>query len=434
MRKRRHSLSGRLLVMFLVTAVLLAVVVRTGFRFSVDHSMRDMAAPHLAEYVQHLLTELGDPPTPDRAARLAARLPLRIHLLGPEPWSSGGTVPVLQSSRSHVHVLPDGKPFEVGRERDRLVVRARRGDVTVVLAPEGFAFADHAPLVVVLTLVALFAVLAGAYHAIRRLFRPIEAIQAGVARIGAGDLEYRLKVRRRDELGALADSINTMAEDIRQLLESKRALLLAISHELRSPLTRARVNAELLPDGTARQALLSDLDELQALLAELLESEKLSGRHVVLDRQATDPSVLLRELVAESFAADALQLDLDPPGTWLSLDAARMRLLVRNLLKNALRHTPPAKPAPTLASHVDAAVWRLSVTDHGPGVAPEHIARLTEPFYRADRSRQRASGGVGLGLYLSRAIAEAHGGQLEIDSAPGEGTRVTVRIPVDADY
>ena len=434
MRRRRHSLSGRLLLLFVLTAVVLAVVVRTGFRFTIDRNMQDMGAPHLAEYVQHLVDELGDPPRPESAALLAERLPLQVHLRGAQHFSSSGEMPTLDPGRAATHVLPDGTLFEFGRGDEGLVVRVQRGGVIVTLAPTGFELAEHGQLAVILTIAAVLAVLALAYHAIRRLFRPIETIQSGVARIGAGELGYRLDIRRRDELGDLAASVNAMAEDIRQMLEAKRELLLAISHELRSPLTRARVNAELLDEGgAARQVLLADLAELEALLGELLESERLSGRHVALDRQAVDPSALLQELIAETFPGAPLETDLDPEGTWISLDPVRVRVMVRNLLKNAIQHTPAGRPAPLLASQVDSEAWRLSVADHGPGVAPEHLGRLTEPFYRADPSRQRASGGVGLGLYLSRVIAEAHGGRLAVTSETGKGTRVQVEIPISVE-
>ena len=433
MRKRRHSLSGRLLLLFVLTAVLLALVVRTGFRFALDQNMEDMAAPHLAEYVQHLLDELGDPPTPQIAAALAERLPLQIHLLGDQNWSSGGEVPELNPRRTVSRILPDGTEIDVSRGRGKFLVRAQQGGVTVLLAPAGFELSEYAQLTLILTIVALLTVLAFAYHAIRRLFRPIEAIQSGLSKIGSGDLEHRLSIQRRDELGELAASVNAMADDIAQMLEAKRELLLAISHELRSPLTRARVNAELLDESDTRRALLADLGELEALLAELLESERLSGRHVALDRQAVDPSEMLRELVTESFHDAPPEMDIDPEGTWISLDPMRVRVLVRNLLKNALHHTPPGQGAPVLASHVDDKHWCLSVTDYGEGIAPEHLERLTEPFYRADPSRRRTSGGVGLGLYLSRVIAEAHGGRLELASTLGEGTKVTVTLPIAVD-
>jgi signal transduction histidine kinase len=421
------------LLLFVLTAVLLAIVVRTGFRVALDRNMQDIAAPHLAEYVQHLLDELGDPPTPENAALLAERLSLQIHLRGGQRWSSGGEMPTLHPRRTSSHVLPDGTAFEVGRGHEGFVVRVQRDDITVVLAPAAFELAEYAQLAVILTIIALLAVLALAYHAIRRLFRPIETIQSGIARIGSGDVGYRLDIKRRDELGDLAESVNAMADDIREMLEAKRELLLAISHELRSPLTRARVNAELLGDDHVRQVLLADLGELESLLGELLESERLSGRHVALDRQAEDPSALLNELIAESFTGVPLQTDLDPEGTWISLDPIRIRVMVRNLLQNAIHHTPVGGPAPLLVSHVDDTDWNLSVADHGPGVAPEHLGRLTEPFYRADPSRQRASGGVGLGLYLSRVIAEAHGGTLEVMSETRKGTRVQVVLPISVE-
>ena len=431
--KRRHSLSGRLLLLFMGTAILLAVVVRAGFRYAVEGGFERLAGPHVEEYLQHLFNELGDPPTPERAARLAERLPLQIHLLGAETWSSDGAPPESPPRRSTARILPDGTEVEIGRGRDGFTVRAQRGSVTVVLVPRGFEPAGSAPFAVILTIAAVLALLALAYHLIRRLFRPIETIQSGVARIGAGDLGHRLEIRRRDELGALARSVNAMADDIEAMLEAKRQLLLAISHELRSPLTRARLNAELLDDSSPRQALLADLGELETLLGELLESERLRGRHAVLGREAVDPTALLVGLIDESFRGRDILLDLDPAGTWLSLDPMRIRLLVRNLLTNALRHTPPGAPPPALSSHVDNAGWTLVVSDGGAGIAPEHLPRLTDPFYRADPSRRRGSGGVGLGLYLARAIADVHGGALEVESAPDEGTRVRVYIPISVD-
>ena len=430
MRRRRHSLSGRLLLLFLLTALLLAIVVRTGFRYGVEGSFRDLAGPHVDAYIQHLLSELGDPPTPARAARLAQRLPIQTHLLGDESWSSEGTVPEWPPRTSVTRALADGTEIDLGRGRDGFVVRAKRGDLIVVLVAPGFQRADTAPVAIMLTIAGVLLVLAFSYHAIRRLFHPIETIRAGVARIGAGDLDHRVEIRRRDELGQLAVSINAMADDIREMLEAKRQLLLAISHELRSPLTRARLNTELLDDCAARQALLTDLSELETLLGELLESERLRGRHTALVREAVDPTELLTRLVQESFADADIHCDLDLPGTYLSLDPVRIRLLARNLLTNALRHTPEGSPPPTLSSHLDNACWTLAVSDTGTGIANEQIGHLTTPFYRVDPSRQRESGGVGLGLYLSRAIAEAHGGTLKISSSPGRGTRVLVSIPV----
>ena len=201
---------------------------------------------HIDRERQVVTDELGDPPTPDRAARLAQRLLLVIHLLGAEPWSSAGSPPEFPSRSSVARTLADGTEVTLARGQDGFVVRAQRGDVGVVLLPQDPRRADKAPLAVGLTIAGVLLVLMLAHHRIRRLFRPIETLRAGIARIGGGDLRHRLVVSRRDELGELADGINAMADDISEMLKVKRQLLLAVSHELRSPLTRARVQDEFI--------------------------------------------------------------------------------------------------------------------------------------------------------------------------------------------
>jgi len=428
-RRFRHSLSGRLLGLFLLTGLLLAVVVKTGFHFAVGGNLRELTRPHVAEYVQHLLQEIGNPPDPQRARALAERLPLEIHILGPgSTWSSAGQPPTVDEHRLHRHLLPAGGSVLVGHDRERLLLIAPRGEFRILLLPADFGNSEWAPLAALLTLTGALAVLAFAYHAIRRLFRPVETIRSGLERIGGGDLDHRIEVRRRDELGELAASVNAMADDIRRMLEAKRQLLLAISHELRSPLTRARVNLALLPQSRASEALDAAHREMEGLIEELLESERLNSRHAALNLTAADPALVAREVLDDYFADAAVAADLQQSESGLNaIDVPRIKLLIRNLLDNALRHTPPEAPPPSIQVRSDEEGWSIRVADHGPGIAPEHLSQVTEPFYRADPARHRKTGGYGLGLYLSRVIVEAHGGRLEIESSAGEGTRIEAR-------
>ncbi len=425
-RRFRHSLSGRLLGLFLLTGLLLAVVVKTGFQLAVTGDLRELARPHVAEYLQHLLDEVGDPPDPQRARALAERLPLEIHILGKtSAWSSAGTPPAVDEDRLHRHRLPAGAFVLVGRDQGELVLIAPRGDSRVLLLPRGLEGSEWAPLAIFLTLVGVLAVLAFAYHAIRRLFRPVETIRRGLERIGKGELAHRIEVRRRDELGELAGSVNAMAGDISHMLEAKRQLLLAISHELRSPLTRARVNLALLPESAIRQALDAAQREMEGLIEELLESERLNSRHAPLNLTAADPALVAREVLDEYSASAAIETDLQSAGDGLTaIDIPRIKLLMRNLLDNALRHTPADAPPPRIQVRSGANGWYVCVEDRGPGIAAEHLAHVTEPFYRADPARSRKSGGYGLGLYLCRMIAEAHGGRLEIESNGAQGTQI----------
>ncbi len=432
-RRFRHSLSGRLLGLFLLTGLLLALVVKSGFQLAVTGDLRELARPHVAEYVQHLLDEIGDPPDTRRAGALAERLPLEIHILGRgSAWSSAGTPPVVNEGHLHRHRLTAGGSVLVGRDEGGLVLIAPRGDFRILLLPGSLEGSEWAPLAVLLTIAGVLAVLAFAYHAIRRLFRPVETIRRGLERVGAGDLAHRIEVRRRDELGELAVSVNTMADDIRRMLEAKRQLLLAISHELRSPLTRARVNLALLPESAARQALDTAQREMEDLIEDLLESERLNSRHAPLNLTAADPAQVVRELLDEYFADRAIETDLRNAGGGLvALDVPRIKLLMRNLLDNALRHTPADAPPLRIRVRSGADGWEFRVEDRGPGITAEHLPHVTEPFYRADPSRRRETGGYGLGLYLCRMIAEAHGGRLEIESTPGKGTKISALFPAE---
>jgi signal transduction histidine kinase len=262
---------------------------------------------------------------------------------------------------------------------------------------------------------------------VRRLLRPLDDIRRGAQRFGRGEFGEAIPVRRHDELGDLAEDVNAMARSIHGMLDAKRALLLAISHELRSPITRARLHAELLPESgeaaARREALLRELQEMADLVAELLESERLGLGHAALQREPTDLGALVREVTSGA----AVATEIEPGLPILSLDRARIRLMLRNLIDNAARHGAGAQPARVRVSRDGDAEIVLSVRDFGAGVDDAVLQQLAQPFYRTDASRGRATGGVGLGLYLSRLIAQAHGAAFVIRNA-SPGLEVEVRF------
>lgn len=254
----------------------------------------------------------------------------------------------------------------------------------------------------------LLAVIGLAYGGIRHLVRPISALAAGAEAFGRGHLNFRVPIWHQDEIGDLAQRFNQMAADIQGMLDGKRALLLAISHELRSPLTRARLHAELVEEGPSKEALLDELAQMRELIAALLESERLGSGHSALQLSACEVGALVRET-----APAGVTLEMAPDLPTLRLDRVRVQLLLRNLIQNALRHNDAARgPVVVRAMPEGTTGIRLSVRDHGPGVPPEALGQLGQPFYRPDEARTRTDGGVGLGLSLCRLVAEAHGSRL----------------------
>ncbi len=411
----RNSLRLKLVLVFLLLALGMTAIFLVGTQRALGIGWRQAVSPLLGDYVDRLVAEIGSPPDVERAKALTQSLPLSVRIEGPV---------VNWASHSQRHMAEWDDPGE--RRRDgspRALERTTADGHRVVLGLGDLPWKNQPRLVGWLTLGALLLMTAIAYIYLRRLLRPLDDIRAGAQRFGSGAFDQPIIVRRPDELGDLAARINTMAQDLHKMLDGKRALLLAISHELRSPLTRARLNAELLPEAPEslgpRNALLRDLAEMRDLIADLLESERLSGSHAALQLEPVDLDALVRDVLGSRDEFQQVHAGLTT-GLSIVADPTRLKLALRNLLDNALRHGGVTGDLPQLSVTGAGAGIQLSVRDFGPGVDPLQLARLAEPFYRTDTARQRSTGGVGLGLYLARLVAQAHGGTLVFHNAhPG---------------
>lgn len=441
----RCSLKLRMVMVFLLLAMTMSFTFISGVQKAFAVGWREAARPLLMDYVDRLAADVATEgrPSIERAQALTQRLPLTIDIVGPlVNWRSHPDPQRPNWLRDRARGRGGDDDAGWGDEQDwqQLLQRTTADGHRIEFGLNEAVF-DRRPKLVGYTLVALLVLTLLAFLYVRRLLRPLDDIRQGALRFGAGRFDQPIPVRHPrgpDELGELAATINTMGQDIRQMLEAQRSLLLAISHELRSPLTRARLNTELLPEGAEiapqREGLLRDLSEMARLISDLLESERLAGRHTALHREPTDPATLAREVIDELAATQpaargiALHVAGEPVG--LPLDRVRVRLLLRNLLDNALRHSAGAPVPVTLYVRSTAAGQgvEFEVRDHGPGVPEDQLAHLGQPFFRPDTARTRSAGGVGLGLYLCRLVAQAHGGTLAVRNAQ-PGLSVVVSLP-----
>ncbi len=283
---------------------------------------------------------------------------------------------------------------------------------------------------------------------VRLGLRPLERIEATAERIAAGDdLDQRIPdADEQTEVGRLARTLNAMLDRLQAAFEERRAsearlrrFVADASHELQTPLTSVRGYAELFRRGAARNP--DDLDvamtrieaeatRMGVLVDDLLMLARLDqGRE--LRREPVDLVPLARELVADArvVAPDReIVLETDRPVVVAGDDPA-LRQVVGNLIANARIHTPAGTPF-TVRVRADDGLGVVEVADRGPGLAPDHAARVFERFFRADPSRARASGGSGLGLSIVAAVAEAHGGSAGVDSTPGDGATFRIALPL----
>ena len=413
----KRSLGMRLVLLFLLLALATTAIFLAGMQRALSGGWGTVLRPLVADYVDRLALDLGSPPDVARAQALVQRLPLSVRIEGP---------------RVQFDSHPQRRAWHRGPTEDDdggWLLQRQSADghrITFGLGDRGWA--SRPRTIGWFTLAALLLLTAAAYGYVRHLFRPLDDIRSGAQRFGQGQFDPSIPVRRQDELGELAEQVNTMARDIRAMLEAKRGLLLAVSHELRSPLTRARLNAELVAPGDERDALLRDLGSMRDLITDLLESERLAVGHAALQRERCDLNALVRALVEEQFPMATLHLELAPQLPTAELDPVRLRLALRNLIDNALRHGASAGAPPCVRTMLAEGMLELSVRDFGPGVDEPQLSHLSDAFYRADSARQRSTGGVGLGLYLCRLVAQAHGGSLRIRNAQ-PGLELTISLP-----
>ena len=428
LQTRWQSLIFRLLFYFLISSLALAVILATSFAQRLKPHVQNEILPNVARYIDYLIDDIGNPPDLSTARKLANELPFEIRIEGKGvDWASS---PKLKAIDSY-----DFKPAP--RPYDNVYFSHHRRDQYLLIQEQGYRYlfavdnsfrqgAERRHWVLFVTLGSILFLL---YLAIRRMFRPIGAISSQVKKIGEGDLTQAVQLQGKGELALLATGINRMAQQIKAMLESKSGLLLAISHELRSPMTRMRVNLELLEESEIQQKLIDDIREMETLVAAILESEKLNSSHAPLNLSHCELLNLIEEVVQHHPCRNRIKTSMSP--IELEVDQLRIKLLIKNLLDNACRYSADEQNLINVSLSHDQNHALIEVQDRGIGIAAEDIPRLTEAFYRSDHARQRDTGGYGLGLYLCKLVVEAHGGQIVIESEPGRGTRISVKLPFD---
>jgi signal transduction histidine kinase len=425
------SLYFRLFLIFSGTVIFFLITISLSLRQIDENWRRERLNPLPVFYLDNvrlMVDAIGIPPDLERAEQLARDLSLTIIIRSPYiNWQSDDQSDLDISAAVFVRTLSEeSQMLAVGSEQ---VIRVARGGYEYYLNRKAPSLSDYDYAVVYIGLGFAIFILFSNYLLVQRLMDPVRRLRQGAEKICDGDLSYRVQVTRKDELGELTESINHMADSLQSMLEAKRQLLLAISHELRTPVTRAKLQLEFMEEGTLRETLRDDINEIDLLISDLIEAERLSTQHSALITDDVDFADYIR-MLAEQYQnyAGGLNVQLPLEDRAMRIDKLRIRLLLANIVNNAIRHGRE-RPV-TIAVAFNALEAVLTVTDQGEGISAEHLKHVREPFYRVDNSRTRNTGGFGLGLYLCNLIAEAHGGRMLIDSERGKGTRVAIHLPM----
>ena len=444
---RRHRLLWRV---YLYGVLMLALAGGAAFlvgRYVITSAVEKPTRPSTTWIAWHML-ELVDEPE-----RLRAELEdLKRARLGMTLFEAGGAViastelePLPPLPASELDALTrTGTKFgsSIGwvalRGSDGGLLRYARVTYPAPEAPLGAAMAQLAAALAVLALLSI--------PLARSITAPLERLVTQSRALGAGDMSARSGLHGGDEIGDLARAFDDMAERVVNLRRSEKELLANVSHELRTPLARIRMALDLVREGdTARASgyvadIEEDLEELERLLDDVMTAARLD-----LSRGATGDAMppLRRKLVSARDLLEAARLRFEKrlPERHLSVELSQgapdidadpnlLRRVLDNLLDNAAKFSDPSSRI-QLAARGEGQQGSLviEVIDRGIGITEADLQRIFEPFFRADRSRTRSTGGVGLGLALSRRIVEAHGGTITAHSDLEQGSRFRVLVP-----
>jgi signal transduction histidine kinase len=421
----RGSVFVKLLAIMLTMGAALLVIVAAFFWFLVHQGVGIPVEHALGEYAR---TIADDAPDLEKARAIGARLHVRIRYEGPRgSWATSDELPSIAEARRQI---ADGQTPPWGRSR--YLVAAKDGGTYLFAWEFGQRlFVVHNNLLWSLHGLMLATVLV-AYIVIRHALRPLRTLQEGVMRLSEGQLDIALPKPTRDEFGDLTAAFNQMVARVKEMLRARDQLLLDVSHELRSPLTRMKVALALLPDGEKKAGMAADVAEMEAMITELLELERLrGGRGIRPERRDLVP--LLRDVAADfATAPPGVRLGAGPAELWLDIDADRVRTVLRNLVENALKYSLADSRPVELSAARNGEVVVVRVVDDGPGIPEADLPRLFEPFFRVDRSRSKKTGGYGLGLSICERIMQAHGGTITAANGPVRGATFTLAFPAPA--
>ena len=424
-----RSVFTKLLTVIILAGICINLVVG-GFFWHYRNLAGGPFHKNVVQYLNYLIADMGNPPSPERAREIARQSLLEIRYESPAlSWSTSDDLPGALSGR--FRAWRQEPNVRLGKYHNRYVIEVDRKPGRFIFGlSQKLQIDSERDRLLVIMFVLLTAILAAAFFALRHILRPVKLLNTGVEQVGRGNLKHRVPLKNADEFRDLAAAFNDMTARIEDMLQTKDQLLLDISHELRTPITRMKVALEFLPESRARKNLQADIVEMEKMVGGILETARLRHKYAELKKQPADLVALLKQTAAafEKQPPGIVTVDL-PQEVILQVDPHQIKTVFENLLSNAFKYCEPESDPVKISLERRATDVIVRVEDHGIGIPQEELAHIFEPFYRVDKSRSKDTGGYGLGLSLCKMIMEAHEGKIEVQSRLKEGTTVLLFFP-----
>lgn len=435
MKKWKHwmgcwSVYFKLQFTILVTAIIVILlgVILVHFLFDSPRKSGNIFARAATKL---FIEKLGKKPSLEKAKVLSQSLNIQIRYKGPAgSWSTRSDIPDLMKppqgtprfQNKNIRIAVENRHFfvHIKNKKDEYQI------TTDTLFPPFKVTSWAIAIAVLLTII-----FSTSYFAIRMIFNPIRKLKDSVDKVGQGDLDVIVPIKNDDELGKLGQSFNEMTHKLKSLIKSKERLLLDVSHELRSPLTRVKLALEFLPDSKSKTNITEDIKSIETMVTELLESARLDSNYGALNISRINLTRLLDELII-GLPTEPIGINFERPDNdfYCEVDESRLQTVFKNILENSIKYSSESsKPVEVTMSQTKEDI-QVSIKDYGVGVPEEDIPFIFEPFYRIDKSRSKKTGGYGLGLNICKKIVEAHSGNIFFSSEQGQGSCFVITLPL----
>ena len=428
-RQIRFSIFMKLLLIQLGMAFLVYVAIVLTFGMLWGSRTQRPIEENIKNYAGFLIKEMGSPPNQSKAEKLAETYNIEIRYENQDiSWSTSARLPAIKKAKqptTHHGAFPSSLWYQY------YVISGSDGGDYLFRWNFGLMETAHTEIFILLLLL-LLVIFITMHIFIRRILRPVKWLQQGVNEIGQGNLDIQIPVKRGDELGHLTVAVNDMTQRIREMIKARDQLLLDVSHELRSPITRMKLALEFIPEVDKKESIQKDLETIEVMITEILETERLKDDYGKLVLESHDIVRIINDVGNEyENKTPGLKLAPIPEKLRLKIDAGRIRIVLKNLLDNSFKYSRVDSNPVEISIQADNDGAIVKIKDDGPGIPEEDIPQLFEPFYRVDRSRSKKTGGYGLGLSLSKKIMDAHGGKIEISNNEDRGVTVTLNFKKD---
>jgi signal transduction histidine kinase len=423
--KKSQSIFFRLILIQVLSGVVILGALCLFIWFSLGKALEDKKKNFLFQLSEYVISELGEVPSYEKAISLSKKLGINI--------SYKGTYGEWSTSQSLVSLGPESI------QHNRLHMKNRQGLLTAyhftTSSGEFYVTLDFFQPSkelwgwFALLLGSVVIVLIGNYRLLRGVLKPIEWLMDGVKSVADGNMEKTIPILSNDELGKLSDAFNRMSRQVKEMIANKEQLLLDVSHELRSPLTRMKVSTEFIADEKTKSDLSEDLQELEKMVDEILEIARLNKIDKLSLEEVNINSLLSRIHYRYKDMGPGVIYESVLVPLFLKIEKQLLEKAIRNVVDNACKYSQMQVKPVEMSLYEDKDMVVIKIIDYGSGISNDEKEKVFEPFYRTDKSRMRSTGGYGLGLCIAKRIVDAHAGHIHLESEISKGTEVRIELP-----